>query len=83
MSAKKRKRKLVKHSHRTKKSTASPSIFSRYPRLCSNSGMLLVAMGVLLLSIGHMSNAKIGISMLSLFFGIGLVIFSKSFLPKS
>ncbi|GLS91190.1 hypothetical protein GCM10007916_22590 [Psychromonas marina] len=83
MSAKKHKRKTVKHSQHMKKERATPSLLSRYPRLFLGSGMLLVLIAVLLLTVGYVSDARVGLSMMALFFGVVLVIFANSALPKA
>ena len=83
MSAKKHKRKIVKHNSHAKKDCAFPSLLSRYPRLFLATGVLLVLVGVLLLTIGYVSDARVGLSMIALFFGVGLVIFANSALPKN
>ena len=83
MSAKKHKRKTVKHSSHVKKDSASVSLLSHYPRLFLLSGVLLVLLGILLLTVGYVSDARIGLSMMSLFFGVGLVIFANAALPKN
>jgi len=82
MSAKKQKRKTAKHHHSIKKESTPPSLLSRYPRLFLTSGILLLLIGVLLLTIGYVSDARVGLSMMSLFFGTSLVIFANSALPK-
>lgn len=82
MSAKKHKRKTAKHHSHTKKGHTSSSLLTRHPRLFFAVGTLLALAGVLLLTIGYVSDAKVGLSMLSIFFGIGLVIFANSALPK-
>jgi hypothetical protein len=79
MSVKKTKRKAVKHHHGKK---SGPSLLSRYPRFFLTIGVLLSLIGVLLLSVGYISEARIGLSMLSLFFGIGLIVFANFALPK-
>jgi hypothetical protein len=83
MSAKKHKRKHVKHITHARKDSVTASLISRYPRLFLGTGILLVLVAVLLITIGYVSDARIGLSMISLFFGVGLVIFANSALPKS
>lgn len=80
MSAKKHKRKIVKHHHDKKKTT---SLLSRYPRLFILLGMMLVTLSIVLLTIGYVSNARVGLAMLSLFFGVGTMIFANFSLPKN
>ena len=82
MSAKKHKRKTGKHSRHAKKDAPSASVLSRYPRLFLATGILLVLVGILLLTVGYVSDARVGLSMISLFFGVGLVIFANAALPK-
>lgn len=85
MSAKKHKRKTVKHSNHVKKEStvpSTPSLLSRYPRLFLAIGALLVIIAVLLLTVGYVSDARIGLSMMALFFGVVLAIFANSALPK-
>jgi hypothetical protein len=82
MSAKKHKRKAVKHvTHQSKKIT-SPSVLSHYPRIFLALSLLLVVLGVLLLTIGYVSAARVGLSMIVLFFGLVLGMFANSALPK-
>ncbi|WP_354625211.1 hypothetical protein [Psychromonas sp. MME2] len=76
------KHKAVKHSGRTKKSPAYSSLLTRYPRLFLAIGLLLLLTGVLLLSVGYVGNAKIGLAMMAFFIGICLVLFSRSPSPK-
>lgn len=83
MSAKKPKRKHVSHSTHTKKHAVTASWLSRYPRLFLGVGLLLVLVAILLLTIGYVSDARVGLSMIALFFGVGLVIFANSALPKN
>lgn len=83
MSAKKHKRKIVKHSHHSKKGRTSPSLLSRHPRLFLAVGIVLVIISALLISIGYVSDARVGLSMIALFFGGGLVIVANSALPKN
>jgi len=79
MSMKKHKRKTGKHLHpKTNKTTW----LSRYPKVFFSIGLLLVIAGVLLLSVGYLSNEKIGLSMLSFFFGGGLLVLSKTAMLK-
>ncbi len=80
MSAKKQKRKTPPKQHHNKQ--VSPSVLSRYPRLMMGTGILLVLLGVVLLTVGYVSDARVGLSMLSLFFGGGLIISANSVLPK-
>lgn len=82
MSAKKHKRKSGKPNNHIKKSNGAPSLLSRYPRLFLTTGGLFVIVAILLLSIGYISDARIGLSMIALFFGVALVIFSIAALPK-
>lgn len=83
MSAKKHKRKVVKHNHHSKHKSSASSLLSRYPRLFLTLGVLLLLSGVLLLTIGYISDARIGLSMIAFFFGLGFVIFANAALPKN
>ena len=83
MSVKKRKHKVVKHNSHTKKNSGSSAFLNRHPRLFLASGVLLLLLGVLLLSIGYVDTAKIGIAMIAFFFGISLVLFASSVSPKN
>lgn len=83
MSAKKHKRKAVKHNNHTKKVHAGPSLIRRHPRLFLGSGIVLMLLGVLLLTIGYISDARVGLSMISFFFGATLVLLANSALPKN
>lgn len=84
MSAKKHKRKTVKHQQHLGSETKkhNVSLLSRYPRLFLTVGVGLVVIGILLLTVGYISHARVGLSMLSLFFGAGLIIFANFSLPK-
>jgi hypothetical protein len=84
MSAKKHKRKAGKHQQHFSSETKKhhTSLLSRYPRLFLSLGVGLVVIGVLLLTVGYISHARVGLSMLSLFFGVGLIIFANFSLPK-
>jgi len=80
MSSKKHKRKTVKNNSHEKKKTLS--LLSRYPRLFIGVGVVLVLISILLLTVGYVSDAKIGVSMISFFFGGCFIIFANSTLPK-
>ena len=82
MSAKKNKRKAVRHNHQFNHKSAYPKWLRLHPRLSLGVGVLLIFSSFLLLTIGYVSDARVGLSMMSLFFGIGLVIFAKAVLPK-
>lgn len=82
MSAKKQRRKVTKHNTPSKKGPISHSLLKRHPRLFLVLGLLLMLLGVLLLTVGYVSDARVGLSMMSLFFGATLVLFSNSALPK-
>ena len=74
------KNKNVKHHTHHKNQSAS--LLGRYPHVFIVMGLLLVTVSILLLTIGYVSNAKVGLAMLSLFFGVGLVVFANFYLPK-
>ena len=76
----KHKRKTAQQNRHVKKTTAS--ILSRYPRFFLVIGSLLVLIGGLLLTIGYVSDARIGLSMISLFFGVAIIIFASAAIPK-
>jgi len=76
MSAKTKKQKMAKKKH------VSSSLLSRYPKYFLSLGLLLVTVSVCLLSVGYVSHAKIGLAMLSLFFGMSLVVFANFSLSK-
>jgi hypothetical protein len=78
MPAKKHKRKNVKHHSHSKKKHTSISLLNRYPRLLLTSGLIFLTLSVILLTVGYVSNARVGLSMISLFFGVGLIIFANS-----
>jgi len=82
MSAKKNKRKAVRHNHQPQHKSAYPKWLKLHPRLSLGIGMLLILSSLLLLTIGYVSDARVGLSMMSLFFGVSLVIFAKAVLPK-
>ncbi|MCP4326764.1 MAG: hypothetical protein GY951_06990 [Psychromonas sp.] len=82
MSAKKHKRKAVNHNHHSKNKHLSSTLLSRYPRLFLTIGLLLVLVAILLLSIGYVSDARVGLSMISLFTGVVMTIFANAALPK-
>lgn len=83
MSSKKHKRKAVKHNAHSQKNTHSVSLLSHYPRVFLAAGILLVLISVLLVTIGYVNNARVGLAMLSIFFGGGLIIFANGALPKN
>ena len=83
MSAKKNKRKKLNHNHPSTKINKHESLLSRYPRLLLVTGSILVIVSILLLTIGYVSDARVGMSMISLFFGVGCIIFSNSATSKS
>ena len=76
----KHKHKKAQQNRHVKKITAS--ILSRYPRLFLVIGSLLVFLGGGLLTIGYVSDARVGLSMISLFFGVAIIIFASAALPK-
>jgi len=82
MSAKKHKRKATIHNHHSKNKRASSTLLSRYPRLFLSLGLLLVLVAILLLTIGYISDARVGLSMISLFSGVVMSIFANAALPK-
>jgi len=82
MSSKINKRKKHKPSNIHKKGRSTSSLLSRHPKIFLSLGALLVMCSGLIISLGYISNAKIGLAMLSLFFGIGLVIISNASLSK-
>ncbi|ABM02680.1 conserved hypothetical protein [Psychromonas ingrahamii 37] len=85
MSTGKHKRKTVNHSNQNKilkNANKHPGVISRYPQLFLFIGMLLIVTGICLITIGIPNNAKLGLAMLSIFFGITTAIFANSALPK-
>ncbi|TEW55982.1 hypothetical protein E2R68_02500 [Psychromonas sp. RZ22] len=76
MSAKKYKRKAGSHRKHSR------SLLSRYPGVCLVIGVSLMIVGILLLTVGYVTEARIGLSMLALFFGGGLTLFANSFRSK-
>ncbi|HEY7865896.1 MAG TPA: hypothetical protein VIC51_07805 [Psychromonas sp.] len=85
MSAGKHKRKIGNNSNKNtilKNANKHPGLISRYPQLFLLIGVLLIITGICLITIGIPNNAKIGLAMLSIFFGITTVIFANSALPK-
>lgn len=82
MSAKKHKRKSTIHNHHTKNPTTA-SLISRYPRLFLAVGALLILVSLLLLTIGYISDARVGLAMIALFFGGAFIFFANSVLPKN
>ncbi|WP_022941246.1 hypothetical protein [Psychromonas hadalis] len=82
MSAKKHKRKAVKHVGQAYKKVSTPSLLHRYPRLGLVLSFVLLVVGILLLTIGYVSNARVGLAMISLFFGLVLGVFSNAALPQ-
>ena len=82
MSSKINKRKKHKPSNIHKKGRSTSSLLSRHPKIFLSLGILLLITSGLILTVGYISNAKIGLSMLSLFFGVGLVILSNASLSK-
>ena len=81
MSAKKHKRKSSKHNTHHKNKT-SP-LLSRYPRSFMLLGMILMSLSIVLLTVGYVSNARIGLAMILLFFGLGTMVFANFSLPKN
>ncbi len=79
MSAKKNKRKVIKHGRHLKNKS---SLLRHHPRLFIGVGLLLVVVSFLLLTIGYVDDARVGLAMMSLFFGVALVIFANAALPK-
>jgi hypothetical protein len=82
MSVKKNKRKAIKHQNHSSKEITSRSILSRYPKIFLVLSILLISLGVGLLTMGHVSDAKVGLSMILLFFGLALAMFANASLPK-
>lgn len=83
MSAKKHKRKTAQRTHHHGKAhSATSSLLNRYPRLFLATGSLLVFIAILLLTIGYVSHARVGLSMIALFFGVALLIFANAAMPK-
>jgi len=85
MSTGKHKRKTVTNSNKNKilkNANKHPGVISRYPHLFLFIGALLIVTGICLITIGIPNNAKLGLAMLSIFFGITTVIFANSALPK-
>jgi len=80
MSNKKHKRKSVTHNHQEKQQPRS--LLSRHPKVFIAIGTLLVCVSILLLTVGYMTDAKVGVSMISLFFGVGFILFANAALPK-
>ncbi|MFT4836514.1 MAG: putative tellurium resistance membrane protein TerC [Psychromonas sp.] len=85
MSTGKHKRKKFNNSNKNKslKNTDKhPGVISKYPQLFLFVGVSLIVTGISLITIGIPNNAKIGLAMLSIFFGITTAIFANSALPK-
>jgi len=76
MAAKKQKKKA-----RNKK-VEKKGMFARCPKVFLLLGGCLVMTSVCLLSTGYQSHAKVGLAMLSLFFGMSLVIFANASLSR-
>ncbi|MFT6927595.1 MAG: hypothetical protein ACJAZP_003232 [Psychromonas sp.] len=85
MSTGKHKRKTVNNGHKNKSlknTNKHPSLIGRYPQLFFFIGALLILTGICLITIGILNHAKLGLAMLSIFFGITTVIFANSALPS-
>lgn len=82
MSHNKHKRKAHKQRQRSTVKTHKISLLARYPRQFFALGVLMMMVAIALLTVGYVSHAKVGVAMLSLFFGIGLVIFANAAMPK-
>ena len=78
----KKKRKVIKHQHQGKKRHTGSSLLSRHPHLFLATGAMLIIIAVMLLTIGYVSDARVGLSMIAMFFGVALLIFANSVLPK-
>ncbi|PKG37440.1 hypothetical protein [Psychromonas sp. Urea-02u-13] len=83
MSAKKHKRKAVKHNHQAAKKKLSRSLLNRYPKMFLFFSLLLIVIGILLLTMGYVSNATVGSSMILIFFGLVLAMFANAALPRN
>lgn len=85
MSTGKQKRKTVhksKNNNKLNNTHKQVGLFSQYPQLFLFIGGLLILTGICLITIGILSHVKLGLAMLSIFFGITTVIFANSALPK-
>lgn len=82
MSAKKHKRKAVVRSHHLKNRRTSLSLLTRYPRLFLSIGLLFVLAAILLITLGYVSDARIGLSMIFLFIGVVITLFANAALPN-
>ena len=85
MSTGKHKRKTVNNLNKNKilkNTNKHPGLISRYPQLFLFIAVSLIVTGICLITIGIPNNAKIGLAMLSIFFGITTAIFANSALPK-
>jgi len=83
MSSKKHKRKTVKHNGHSQKNNHTISLLSHHPKVFLATGVLLLLISILLLTIGYVNNARVGLAMLSIFFGGGLIIFATGALAKN
>ncbi|MFT6985899.1 MAG: hypothetical protein ACJAT7_001719 [Psychromonas sp.] len=84
MATRKHKRKSVSHSKNriAKHSAKRSSVIRKYPRAFFYLGAALIAIGIVLLITGSHNNAKVGMSMLSIFIGGSMVILANLALPK-
>lgn len=83
MSVKYKKRKVHKHSqHSVQSKKGRSTLLMRHPRLFLSLGILLLIISGLVFSVGYLSDAKIGLSMLTFFFGMGFALLSNAALPK-
>lgn len=84
MSKNHKPRKANIHTHHNEHNLKGRStLLTRHPKSFFALGIILLIISGCLLSIGYLSNAKSGLSMLSFFFGAGLVFFSNSAMPKN
>lgn len=85
MSTGKQKRKTVnksKNNNSLKNANKHPSLIGRYPQVFFFIGVSLIVTGICLITIGIPNNVKLGLAMLSIFFGLTTAIFANAALPK-
>jgi hypothetical protein len=82
MSNKKRKHKAVHHINHSSTKTKTTSVINRHPKVFFTLSIFLAVVAISLLSIGHISEAKVGSSMILLFFALVLGFLANSALPK-
>tara|TARA_R110001583_G_scaffold10698_8_gene49194 strand:+ start:24914 stop:25174 length:261 start_codon:yes stop_codon:yes gene_type:complete len=82
MSHKKRKHKAVHHIHQPTGKKKTASVINRHPKVFFTLSIFLALVAASLLSIGHISEAKVGSSMILLFFALVLGFLANSALPK-